>query len=90
MSEPLRLLVQLDAPFHNLEGNRSVITIVTEGEKPPEFMGFRFEGEGPVHDQVAIRMIQVMKFLLRQRMLQELTFQVQKLQNKAMRLEKLK
>ena len=55
MGEPLRLLVQLDAPFHNLEGDRSVITIVTEGEKPPEFMGFRFEGEGPVHDQVAMQ-----------------------------------
>ena len=50
MGEPLRLLVQLDAPFHNLEGDRSVITIVTE-----EFMGFRFEGEGPVHDQVAMQ-----------------------------------
>ena len=30
-----------------LEGMRSTITVVTEGEKDPYMMGFRFEGENP-------------------------------------------
>ena len=45
---------RLDAKFHDLEGNRSVITRVTEGEKDPYLMGFRFEGEGPPHEQLAV------------------------------------
>ena len=47
LTEPLNLIVQLDAKFHDMKGNRSVITIITEGEKSPNMMGFQFEGEGP-------------------------------------------
>ena len=39
--------------FHEVDGNRSVITIVTESEKPPALMGFRFEGEAP--EQLAMQ-----------------------------------
>ena len=42
LNEPLSMLVQLDAPFHELEGQRSIITIVTTGEKHPDLMGFSF------------------------------------------------
>ena len=47
LTEPLNLIVQLDAKFHDMKGSRSVITIITEGEKSPNMMGFQFEGEGP-------------------------------------------
>ena len=47
LNEPLSMLVQLDAPFHELEGQRSIITIVTTGEKHPDLMGFHFEEDAP-------------------------------------------
>ena len=46
LNEPLRGIIQPDSKFHDMDGMRSVITIVTEGEKWPDLMGFRFEGEG--------------------------------------------
>ena len=46
LNEPLRGIIQPDSKFHDMDGMRSVITIVTEGEKWPDSMGFRFEGEG--------------------------------------------
>ena len=52
LCESLHGLIQPDAKFHEMDGNRSVITIVTEGEKPPALMGFHFEGEGP--EQLAV------------------------------------
>ena len=45
LNEPLRAIIQLDSKFYDLEGVRSTITVVTEGEKQPALMGFRFEGE---------------------------------------------
>ena len=48
LNEPLRMIVQLDASFHEMEGNRSIITLVTEGEKLPGMMGFHFGEDGPV------------------------------------------
>jgi hypothetical protein len=56
LSEPLGAIVLLDAKFHDMVGNRSVITIVIEGQKYPIMIGFQFEGDGPqaaqfeVHD----------------------------------------
>lgn len=55
LTEPLNLIVQLDAKFHDMKGNRSVITIITEGEKSPNMMGFQFEGEGPQGEQLELR-----------------------------------
>ena len=54
LRESLRSMPQFDAKLHDMEGNRSVITIVTEGEKILALMGFRFEGEGPPHEQLAV------------------------------------
>ena len=51
LNEPLRLLVSLDAKFHDLQGNRSTITLVTPGEKDPYMMGFKFEDDGPMELQ---------------------------------------
>ena len=51
LNEPLRLLVSLDAKFHDLQGNRSTITLVTPGEKDPAMMGFKFEEDGPMELQ---------------------------------------
>eukprot|EP00435_Cladocopium_sp_Y103_P016694 s2953_g4.t1 len=45
LNEPLRLLIQADAKFHELQGNRSTITIVTPGERDPAMMGFKFEDD---------------------------------------------
>eukprot|EP00435_Cladocopium_sp_Y103_P030731 s4949_g7.t1 len=45
LSEPLRLLIQADAKFHELQGNRSTITVVTPGERDPAMLGFRFEDD---------------------------------------------
>ena len=46
LNEPLRAIIQMDSKFYDMEGMRSTITIVAEGEKQPSWMGFRFEGEG--------------------------------------------
>ena len=51
LNEPLRLLVSLDAKFHELQGNRSTITLITPGEKDPYIMGFKFEEDGPMELQ---------------------------------------
>ena len=45
LNEPLRAIIQLDSKFYDLEGMRSTITVVTEGEKQTALMGFHFEGE---------------------------------------------
>ena len=50
LDEPLGMIIQLDAPFHELEGQRSVITIVTTGEKQPALMGFNFEEDAPLNE----------------------------------------
>ena len=50
-SESLGMIVHLNACFHEMEGNRSIITLVTEGEKLPGMMGFRFGEDGPVDPQ---------------------------------------
>eukprot|EP00435_Cladocopium_sp_Y103_P039736 s2263_g10.t1 len=52
LNEPLRSIIQLDSKFHDMDGMRSVITIVTEGEKPPGLMGFAFEEDGPTAGQI--------------------------------------
>lgn len=48
LNEPLAMIVQLDAKFHDMEGSRSIITLVTEGEKQLGLLSFRFEEDGPV------------------------------------------
>eukprot|EP00435_Cladocopium_sp_Y103_P017592 s705_g4.t1 len=48
LNEPLRLLIQPDAKSHELQGNRSTITIVTPGERDPAMMGFKFEDDAPM------------------------------------------
>ena len=50
LNEPLRGIIQPDSKFHDMDSMRSVTTIVTEGEKFPDLMGFRFEGEGHGND----------------------------------------
>eukprot|EP00435_Cladocopium_sp_Y103_P022455 s491_g5.t1 len=52
LNEPLRSIIQLDSKFHDMDGMRSVITLVTEGEKPPGLMGFAFEEDGPIAGQI--------------------------------------
>ena len=37
-------LIQLDAEFHELQGRRYVITILTDGEKDPMVYGFQTDG----------------------------------------------
>lgn len=50
--------------FHDMLGNRNVITTVTEGEKYPIMMGFQFEGEGPQAHNLKFMTTQVMIFVL--------------------------
>ena len=40
-------LIQLDAEFHELQGRRYVITILTDGEKDPMVMGFKLMDDSP-------------------------------------------
>ena len=48
LTEPLSLIIQPDAKFRELQGNRITITSVTTVEKDPLMMGFKFEDDGPV------------------------------------------
>ena len=41
LCEPLDGVIDLSAEFHGYEGERFVLTIITEAERPPEVMGFR-------------------------------------------------
>ena len=61
LNEPLRAIIHPDSKFHDMDGMRSVVTVVTEGEKLPALMGFKFEGES-ADDDVALERIQVMQF----------------------------
>ena len=46
LNEPLRLIIQPDSKFRDMNGMRRTTAVVTEGEKLPGLMGFKFEGEG--------------------------------------------
>ena len=52
LNEPMRSIIQLDSKFHDMDGMRSTITLVTEGEKLPGLIGFKFEGEGVGGEQL--------------------------------------
>ena len=39
-------LIDLSAEFHGLAGERYVLTIITDAEKPPQVMGFGLLDEG--------------------------------------------
>jgi len=41
------ITIQLDAEFHELQGRRNVITILTGGEKDPMVMGFKLMDDSP-------------------------------------------
>ena len=45
LCERLDELIQLDAEFHELQGKRNIITILTDGERDPGVMGFRLIDE---------------------------------------------
>ena len=63
LCERVSELIQLDAEFHEMQGKRNVITILTDGEKDPMVMGFKLvddvaenfpvrpEGDMPQDDQ---------------------------------------
>ena len=44
LCERLDGLVQYDAEFHDMNGKRNVITIITNGEQDPRQMGFHDGG----------------------------------------------
>ena len=64
LSEPLRAIAQLDAKFHDMVDNRSVITIVFEGEKYPIMMCFQFDGGGGRLHNLKFMTTQVMNLFL--------------------------
>ena len=47
LCERLDGLVQLDSEFHELNGNRNVITFITDSEKDPKVLGFSLMDEQP-------------------------------------------
>ena len=47
LCERLDGLVQLDSEFHELNGNRNVITFITDSEKDPRVLGFSLMDEQP-------------------------------------------
>ena len=46
LCERLDTLIDLSSEFHGLAGDRYALTIITDGEKPPQVMGFRMLDEG--------------------------------------------
>lgn len=94
LTEPLSMIAQLDAKFHDKQGNRSVITITTQGEKSPSMMGFQFEGEGPQAEQfdnLSHMMIEVRMFFMHLKMrFRALTLLSMDNPNKANQLEMLR
>ena len=47
LCEPLEGLIDLGADVFGYDGPRDLLTIITEGEKDPVLMGFKFQGEEP-------------------------------------------
>ena len=47
LCEPLEYLVDLSAEFYGYAGDRYVITIITDAERPPQVMGFRLLDDEP-------------------------------------------
>ena len=55
LCEPLEYLVDLSAEFHGYAGDRYIIPIITDAERPPQVMGFRLlRDENPPEEDVAI------------------------------------
>ena len=43
LCEPLASLVDMTASFHEFEGERTVSTFITDGEKDPKVLGFAWQ-----------------------------------------------
>ena len=53
LCEPLDTMADLNSTLHEFEGNRNVITIISDAEKAPELLGFRFAEDDPEIDDHA-------------------------------------
>ena len=53
------ITIQLDAEFHELQGRRNVITILTGGEKNPIVMGFKLMDDSPEGQEIPVGQIVV-------------------------------